>query len=688
MEMEIYERESMKQLKDVFHDHHQPLVFNKEQSKFSRCSACKNPLSGESYNCAECDEFHLHKTCAEAPLQINHLHRKHGHLTLQSNINEKEYDNCLLCDKTDNKFGYCCSSCREFIHIECALLTLEHGHEILHDCHEHPLLLIENHNTEFKGNVCNFCDCPLLGSIYVCSTCTFLVHKNCTEILPVEISHPCHRSALFLNKNEEREHYKCEACDEIRWGSFYSCSFFSCNFRIDFRCIWPRLVVEDKSHHEHPFNLLWKRDPFVCNACGEEGKYVSYVCLQCHLQVHHDCTSLPRYIKSLFHRHPLSHKYFLESMEHQKLDCRVCRDEVKTEHGSYSCLKQDCDYVVHVKCAIIKDTQLYEVIDPNEIEGLLEDKPGESCITCVIERNESGEALKIKHLFHEHELMLIKEEDIDHDHVHKQCDGCTGSISTSFYYCSRYPQCNFLLHKSCAELPRTWDGWLLSYPFTLEPASIFKCDPCGQQCSGFFYKYYEEEYSLVLCLRCAKISDTFEYPGHQHFLFYNIQNEKEWEWEGKCTACGSEGRSARPFYTCKHDDVALDYQCMTLPHATRHKCDKHLLQLTYRDQSDDPIQHDCDICEEGRDPNHWFYHCSICDNSAHPRCVLGEYPLIKIGSMYEDKDHHPHPLTFVQKIYYYPKCAECGEHFLDLSLECTSCNYIVHWKCISPHFED
>ncbi|OMP04191.1 C1-like protein [Corchorus olitorius] len=501
------ERESMKQLKDVFHEHHQPLVFNKEpwdQSKFTRCSACKNPLSGESYNCAECDEFYLHKRCAEAPFEINHLHRKHDHLTLQSSIIERS-----------------------------------------------------------------------------------------------------------------------------------------------------------------------------------EGRYVSHVCVQCHLQVHQDCTLLPRYIKFLMHRHPLSHKYFLENMEHQKLDCRLCHEEVKTEHGSYSCLKQDCDYVIHVKCVTL-DTDIYEVIDPNEIEDLLKDEPVESCITCVIERNESGEAIKIKHLFHEHELMLmedkIKEEDVDDDDDHKQCNGCTGSISTSFYYCSRYPQCNFLLHKSCAELPRTWDGWLLSYPFTLRSEGIFKCYPCGQQCSGFFYKYYEEEYSLVLCLRCAKISDTFEYPGHQHFLFYDIQNELGWE--GKCTACGSESRGERPFFTCKHDDVALEYKCMTLPHATRHKCDKHLLQLMYRDQSDDPIQHDCDICEEGRDPNHWFYHCSICDNSVHPRCVLGEYPFIKIGSMYEHKDH-PHPLTFVQKIYYYPKCAICGDHCLDLSLECASCNYIVHWKCIS-----
>ncbi|MBA0577810.1 hypothetical protein Golob_006948, partial [Gossypium lobatum] len=86
-----------------------------------------------------------------------------------------------------------------------------------------------------------------------------------------------------------------------------------------------------------------------------------------------------------------------------------------------------------------------------------------------------------------------------------------------------------------------------------------------------------------------------------------------------------------------------------------------------------------------RDPKNWFYYCETCDTSAHVDCVLGEYPFIKLGSIYNEGEH-PHPLTFVKKFLYYPECIECGERCEDLSLECAEpgCNYIAHWKCRKP----
>ncbi|OMP09238.1 DC1 domain-containing protein [Corchorus olitorius] len=306
-------------------------------------------------------------------------------------------------------------------------------------------------------------------------------------------------------------------------------------------------------------------------------------------------------------------------MEHQKLNCRLCYDEVKTEHGNYICLKQDCDYVYHVKC-VAASIDLYEIIDPNEIEDLLKDKPVESCITCVIERNESVEALKIKHLFHEHELMLIKEEDVDHDHDHKQCDGCTG----------------------------TWMvGWFL-YLSPLNQMVFLSANLVG---TNAVVSSTRTKQSLGFCA-----FDVLKFQVPSSILDTNIFSY---------VICIVTGRGSALVV------VEID----------------HNIDLTYRDKSDDPTQHHCDICEEVRNPDRWLYHCSICDNSVHPRCVLGGYSFIKIGSMYKDEDH-PHPLTFVQKIYYYPKCAKCGDYCPDLSLECATCNYIVHWECNSPDFED
>ncbi|MBA0827533.1 hypothetical protein Goarm_012309, partial [Gossypium armourianum] len=61
---------------------------------------------------------------------------------------------------------------------------------------------------------------------------------------------------------------------------------------------------------------------------------------------------------------------------------------------------------------------------------------------------------------------------------------------------------------------------------------------------------------------------------------------------------------------------------MLLPTRVRHKCDEHLLALTYHKITDYLEHHYCDICERKRDPKSWFYHCTTCDTSAHVKCVL------------------------------------------------------------------
>ncbi|XVF83026.1 hypothetical protein PTKIN_Ptkin16aG0099500 [Pterospermum kingtungense] len=399
-----------------------------------------------------------------------------------------------------------------------------------------------------------------------------------------------------------------------------------------------------------------------------EGNYASYICLLCYLQVHAKCISLPHVIKTTRHNHPIFHNYFGQKTELEKQDCRICYEEVKTRYGCYYCLKHDCNYIVHVNCAI-EDDYLYRIIDPeNEDEAGESSDFMESSITRILEKNELGDAIKIEHFSHQHYLMLG--DNINGDGDDKHCDGCMRSMisSGSFYYCSG---CDFLLHKQCAELPRKFNHFLDPHLYSLKSNGIFGCDACNHECNGFVYRC--DDCDVSLCLKCSDISDSFMYPGHEHLLFFDPK------YDGQCTACGAS--IGYVFRCTKKCNYALQYECIILPHAVQHKCDEHFLKLTYYEKGD-PEECICDICEEKRDPNHWFYYCSICDKSAHPKCALGEYPFIKVGRMYTVEDH-PHPLTFVRKIYNYPQpCSECGQHCKDLSLECATCNYIVHCECL------
>ncbi|XVF84445.1 hypothetical protein PTKIN_Ptkin17bG0037400 [Pterospermum kingtungense] len=240
-------------------------------------------------------------------------------------------------------------------------------------------------------------------------------------------------------------------------------------------------------------------------------------------------------------------------------------------------------------------------------------------------------------------------------------------------------QCDFFLHKACAELPKKKHVWYHSCrkPLILTSDSLFRCEICYEVFNCFAYEC--DECGDQTCLRCviALTPSARTCHGHEHSLLYYDQYNR------RCSACGCYTERA---FRCKGCNFVLDCRCFSLPIKVPHKCDEHLLTLTYDDDNDYSEHHYCDIFEERQDPNRWLYHCATCDNSAHINCVLGEYPFIKLGSIYKEKKH-PHPLSFVKKIYYYPGCNKCGEPCEDLALECAKpgCNYIVHWECIMPY---
>ncbi|KAH1096094.1 hypothetical protein J1N35_013015 [Gossypium stocksii] len=560
---------------------------------------------------------------------------------------------CALCRQGGDKFVYHCS-CELDFHIKCALFTFNIAEnnlkELEHVAFQDPLISTKSGDEELDDAAkCFWCWEPLANYTHFSPNCGFNLHKKCA-MLPLKMNHVCHRKhPLVLQFNSVPLPCKiCQKTDQSGLGFVYCCS--PCKFSIHIECVSPSPIIEDKNH-QHPFSLILRQAPLICDACGTEGNHAAYACCTCNIMVHKKCISLPHIIKSRWHHHPVSHTYFLHKEHFERLDCMICHNEVNTEYGSYYCV--DCNIIFHVNCAT-RDKDFYYIVSLENKDG----KPLDISLnsTNVLERNDAGEATIIEHFKHNHYLTL---SDKIREYGNKCCDGCMLLISDSFYYCS---ECEFFLHKTCAELPKMkpiWYHLCQSATLVLTSDNIFRCEICYFLSNGLAYKC--NECGTHTCLRCQALPpDALTCPGHEHPLLYY------YDFDGQCSAC-------EPI-------------CMLLPTRARHKCDEHLLALTYYDINDYSKYHHCDICEQKRDLKCWFYHCTTCDTSAHVKCILGEYPFIKTGSIYKEGDH-PHPLTFVKKIKHYPACTKCGEPCEELALECAEaeCNYLVHWKCMNPY---
>ncbi|PPR99143.1 hypothetical protein GOBAR_AA21515 [Gossypium barbadense] len=709
--------------------HQHPLEFIEEhnlKSKKANCSGCGELVSGTSYSCMGC-EFYLDKKCFEASSEVNHpFHPNHSLKLLASPPYIGSWAICDFCDKRCEQFVYHCS-CKLDFHIKCALFSktiAENKVGELEGVSQKDLLVSsENGSEELEETECFACRKPVLdspyisfdsrfylhkkcldlpievnhlfhsqhplvlqfnsqrlpcqickttqprGLVYCCSPCEFTLHIACVE-RPTRINHPCHRHhPLILQLNLKS--LLCQICRETQALSpAYYCS--ACKFGLHVKCVSPKPSIKGEIH-EHPFTLFWRQVQFICDACGTSGDCISYICSPCGLIVHESCISLPPIIKRFpRHGHSISHTFILGQYEIKSWKCKICLEEVNSKHGCYCC--SDCNYVVHANCAI-KSYRWYKIFD----DGI--EETGEllkNSAFVVIKETRLGEndviPTEIKHLSHPHNLIFSN--DVKDD---KYCDGCVLFISSSVYHCA---QCDFFLHKSCAELPKKLYIWghMHVRPFTLNLHADFLCCVCRfrfNNCFSYDCNVCGDRY----CVRCVQLSDTPTCQGHEHRLSYYGNCT------GQCSGCGNNVKYA---YVCKECKFAVEYDCLTLPDKIQHKCDEHPLMLTYGEDNIYSQYHYCDMCEKRRNPSRWFYHCAICDNSVHKDCVIDAYSYMKLGKTYTAKDH-PHPLTFTRKLYDYPpECHICEEHCKDLSAECleNGCNYIVHWKCIDPYRKD
>ncbi|CAA0360844.1 unnamed protein product [Arabidopsis thaliana] len=98
-------------------------------------------------------------------------------------------------------------------------------------------------------------------------------------------------------------------------------------------------------------------------------------------------------------------------------------------------------------------------------------------------------------------------------------------------------ECDFSIHEACANAPCKKYHALNPYPLTLKVVTCenednggyFSCDACQRESCAVYENFGGENGGsrFRLDLRCASVSEPFEYLGHDHPLYLALNPEEE-----------------------------------------------------------------------------------------------------------------------------------------------------------------
>ncbi|KAL8261564.1 hypothetical protein R6Q59_025613 [Mikania micrantha] len=270
----------------------------------------------------------------------------------------------------------------------------------------------------------------------------------------------------------------------------------------------------------------------------------------------------------------------------------------------------------------------------------------------------------LKHFSHEHPLSLVqlhsrqeksnnKDEDEDgddngddfwvkEDDDFGKCEMCNEDIywfHLCYYSCK---DCNYSLHKLCAQLPKTMHDHPLhpghdltlsqkyqlydpDFKFTETNARFWNCDICFIRRSNF-YNYHCYICKFNIDIICATLSELkMDHPSHPHQLqrYFNPMITS-------CYACGYKHNGT--FFHCTicswfriHLDCCLLPVKLLIQQFTNGRfCHSHMLTLSYsfpfieKKAKFFPI---CRVCNAGFTSYLWLYRCDRCRYYAHVSCA-------------------------------------------------------------------
>ncbi|KAJ4887664.1 Cysteine/Histidine-rich C1 domain family protein [Raphanus sativus] len=457
---------------------------------------------------------------------------------------------------------------------------------------------------------------------FFCRGCYGKNHERYDEA-PVEIKHLLHpkhflQLAVLSYFSPTR---KCYCCDEDLIKVFYCCA--ACDFAINIACAEkpPVLSINHPRWHEHTLAWFPRRASLVCNVCAlPDSTSPIYMCPPCDFVVHLRCISLPRVIRISRHLHRIG---FTQSFDQGDWSCGVCRTKIDNDCGGYSCTKTDCSYTAHSRCATQRN-----VWDGLELEGEPEEKEEKEVEPFV--GISDGIIQYFTHQLHHLTLNENTGRDYDEDKI---CQACVMPIYFGKYYSCM--QCEFILHETCANLPRKTYTPIHPHLLTLvggkdDVHSYYElCAACGSRFSGFFYKCGKEDCDFQLHVQCATISEPLVHGSHAHPLFLTSKPEEQRE----CCVCKSMENETFNCIECECS-FTLCFRCATLPEKVRYKHDDHMLTLSYGKETS-TMMYWCEACEGQVKPKERFYTCDeYCCVTLHIDCLLGKVLYMKPGSSF------------------------------------------------------
>ncbi|XVF51806.1 hypothetical protein PTKIN_Ptkin04bG0213900 [Pterospermum kingtungense] len=264
---------------------------------------------------------------------------------------------------------------------------------------------------------------------------------------------------------------------------------------------------------------------------------------------------------------------------------------------------------------------------------------------------------QIHHFLHTHPLILTEEK--VNDEVH--CKGCGKGLSGSIYGCR---DCEFYLHKSCAELQLPPEVQNYFHPCSLvlgivSTASHTTCNACFHDVSGFSYNCGRCD--LYMHVKCA-LQPLIESEGEElihHFTHWHplaLVDQNKYL-ESKCRICDklcSVSSNSSSVYGCEECNFFLHKSCMiNIPRQINHlfhpSCP--LILLTTR-------SYWCDGCREHG--SGLVFRCGKCKFHLDVKCTL----LPTVESKDADKIQHfshYHPLALRENMKFGNDVILCGE---------------------------